>query len=171
MKNINSEQINKIKVFYFIGPQGVGKSTICEEISNEKENVIYEELDLIYREYRDKKEIGREEATQKIKDKILEIENLKDDKIHIVDVGNFGQKKLGIPFWRSIKGCIAQLDNEDSFCIKNYLSRFVGRTEEIWRQAENFSDREELYKLVKYKIDGRGKDKKSIKQEILKIIE
>ena len=156
-------------IFYFIGASGVGKSTICKMLIKDNLKMQYEELDLIYRRFRDKKEISREEAIKETKEKIIEIENLSDGKIYLVDAGNFAQKVVGIDSWKKIKGSIILLVNDD-ICLNTYLSRGVGRIKKDWERAENFKDREELYKLAKHVVNSRCFNKEETMLEILTII-
>jgi adenylate kinase family enzyme len=156
-------------IFYFIGASGVGKSTICRMLIKENLKMQYEKLDLIYRRFRDKEEIGREEAIKETKEKIIEIENSSDDIIYLVDAGNFAQKVVGINFWKNLKGNIILLVN-DKISLDNYVKRIGGRTKEKWEKAENFSDRDELYNLAKYTVNSEGLDEEKTKQEILKIL-
>ena len=159
-----------MRIFYFIGPSGVGKSAICEELSKKDLSIKYEELDSIYKEYKVNNK-NHDLAVKKTKEKLEEIERLNDDKIHLVDVGAFAQKYVDFDLWEQRKDRLVCLKNDISFCYNNYKKRSSKRMDfEKWKKSELNPKRKELYSLAKYNVDSTNLDISKTKQKVLEII-
>ncbi|MEK9151225.1 MAG: hypothetical protein AAB547_01190 [Patescibacteria group bacterium] len=159
-----------MKAFYFIGASGVGKSTLCSELSKDRStNTVFEELDRFYLEYKSGN-ISRDEAKDKTEKRVAEIEKLIDNGIYLVDVGSFAQK-LDLRVWRKRSNQLIYIKNDINFCYANYHNRVGVRMDfEKWEKSEFSSERRELYSLAEHTVDGTGLDILTTKQKVLEII-
>ena len=160
-----------MNIIYFIGPSGVGKSAICEELIKESGlNVEYEELDKIYIRYK-KNEGNHQLAVEKTEERLQEIEKLNDDKIYLVDVGSFAQKYVNISLWEIRSGQLVCLKNDMKFCYKNYNNRPTKRMSfDSWKKSEFGARREKVYSLANYTVDSTNLEISTTKAKVLEII-
>ena len=157
-------------VYYLIGVSGVGKSAVCKELSEENSNIVYQELDEIYRRYK-QREKNHDLAIEKTEERLKEVENINDGNIYLIDVGSFAQKYLNINIWKERRLQLICLKNTIDFSYKNYVKRAANRMNlERWKKSELSHKRQELYSLSEYVIDCSGLDLLTVKEMVLKII-
>lgn len=160
-----------MKTFYLIGASGVGKSTISRELAREIPEIERIQLDEIYEEYR-KRQNNHELAIQKTKERVQEIESIKDEKIYVIDIGAYAQKHVETEFWRDRSASMICIKNTEEFCYGNYRARGGNRMDLVkWRKSEFGGNRSAVYACAKYVVDSTGLDLHTTKEEVFRILE
>lgn len=134
--------------YFFIGPCGSGKTTICSRLHQKvinKKTLIHFELDNLLKS-----------GSQAGIDKIIELEANMDSYIYLVDVGAFFQYYSEEEFWIKRKKNLICLHNNPEVCYEIFRNRPKPRPHnsiEEFKKAEFCEKREKLYKSAELHIE------------------